>query len=68
MMSNISSIFNACILRSLKVQVKLFLHPSGEPQQIWYESTYRDWGHGIVGFTVYRLQNLARTKSMWDGG
>ena len=66
--SNINSIFNACIRRSPKAQVKLFLRPSGEPQQIWYESTYRDWGYGIVGFTVYRLRNLARTKSMWDGG
>jgi hypothetical protein len=52
----VNPIFNDSIRRSPKVQVKLFLRPSGEPQQIWYKSTYR--GQDEFTETVDRLRDL----------
>jgi hypothetical protein len=55
--SGVNPIFNDCVRSSPKAQVKLFLRPSGEPQQIWYKSTYR--GEDEFTATVDRLRNLA---------
>ena len=39
--SGVNPVFLDCIRRSPQAQVKLFLRPSGEPQQTWYRSRWR---------------------------
>jgi hypothetical protein len=54
--SGVNPVFLDCIRRSPQAQVKLFLRPSGEPQQTWYKSIQR--GQSNYKQTVELTRNL----------
>lgn len=67
--SGVNPILNDCVRSSPRAQVKLFLRPSGEPQQIWYKSKYR--GDDEFTATVDGLRNLGPDEAdpgyWWSG-
>lgn len=58
--SGVNPVFLDCIRRSPQAQVKLFLRPSGEPQQTWYMSIW----HGLSDYK----QTLELTRNLGPDG